>query len=423
MSIVLKNATFINWKTLDFLHTNIVVGAGENGSLEFDDSIEEIIVSPTDTVIDCTGKFVTKSFAIGHHHVYSALARGMPAPKKTPKNFPEILKYIWWNLDQSLDEDMITASALATAIASAKAGTTFVIDHHASPNCIEGSLDLIAAAFDKVGVSHLLCYEITDRGGSEKALQGLNENERYLREKQALVGLHASFTVGDNTLEKAVDLMQRVNSGIHIHVAEDQLDQEDCLMNYDKRVVERLDDFGVLDSSKTILAHCLHIDENERQLIRNSNAFVVENMESNLKNNVGYFNAEGLGDRIMLGTDGMHSNMLRSTQAAYFVGQRIDTINFESAYQRFRRVHDYLNTNGFTGDGENNLVVLDYDSPTELNANNFLGHFIFGLAHEHVQHVISDGRLIVKDQIVQTVDEQDILNLTKEQASRLWNRL
>lgn len=423
MSIVLKNATFINWETLDFLNTHIVVQEGVKGNLEFFENFDQIPVSDKDQIIDCHGKFVTKSFAIGHHHVYSALARGMPAPKKDPANFPETLKYIWWNLDQALDKDMITASALAAAIACAKAGTTFAIDHHASPNCIAGSLDLIAAAFDKVGVSHLLCYEITDRGGPEKARLGLLENIRYLSENQALVGLHASFTVGDDILNKAVDLMQKTNSGIHIHVAEDLLDQEDCIRKYDKRVLERLHDFGVLDSPKTILAHCLHIDDSERQLIRNSKAFVVENMESNLKNNVGYFNGEELGGRIMLGTDGMHSNMLRSAQAAYFVGQRNDTIDFKSAYQRFRRVHDYISVNGFKGDGENNLLVLDYDSPTALNPENFLGHFIFGLTSNHVEHVISDGELIVKDRLVQTVNEEEIFEFTKEQASRLWREL
>lgn len=423
MSIILKNTTYINWETRAFQNTNIVVAEGENGYLKLCDSFEEIKISPADKIIDCQGKFVTKSFAIGHHHVYSALARGMPAPQKNPENFLEILKCIWWNLDQALDKDMITASALATAIACAKAGVTFAIDHHASPNCIEGSLDLIAAAFDKVGVSHLLCYEITDRGGLEKAMAGLVESKNYLNSNQGLVGLHASFTVGDDTLNKAVELMQKTNSGIHIHVAEDQFDQEDCKLKYNKRVVERLNDFGVLDSSKTLLAHCLHINENERQLIRNSKAFVVENMESNLKNNVGYFNGKGLGERIIFGTDGMHSNMLRSAQAAYFVGQRNDTIDFESAYQRFRRVHDYIHVNGFKGDGENNLVILDYDSSTELNAENFLGHFIFGLASNHVQDVISDGKLIVKDRTLQAVNEKEILAFTKEQASRLWKKL
>ncbi len=421
MSILLKNATYINWENLHFSKTNILVGEGENGNIEFITDPDKI--NSYDKTIDCKGKLVTKSFAVGHHHVYSTLSRGMPAPQKSPNNFYEILKYIWWKIDKALDKDMIEASALATAIACAKAGSTFVIDHHASPNFITGSLDVIAKAFEKVGISHLLCYEITDRDGIEKAESGLAETENYLKQNQGLVGLHASFTVGDNTLQKASDLMNKYNSGIHIHVAEDIYDQQHCVENHNKRVVERLNDYGILNFSKSILVHCLKINKNERNLIKNSKAFVVQNTESNLNNNVGYFNSEGLGKNIMLGTDGMHSDMLRSAQAAYFVGQGFDKIDFSSSYVRFRKAHNYLKTNNLKGDNENNLVIFDYDSPTEINENNFLGHFIFGLSSRHIQHVISNGKLIVKDKIIQNVDEEEIQKFTKEQSLRLWSKL
>ncbi len=419
--LLLKNAIYIDWQSLDFSETDILVEEGINGSIQFVKADH----SPDDNIkiIDCSGKFVTKSFAVGHHHVYSALARGMPAPKKNPENFPEILKYIWWNLDKALDKESIKASALATAMACAKAGASFVIDHHASPNAIDGSLDIIANAFDEVGISHLLCYEITDRDGSDKAQKGLFETERYLEQNQGLVGLHASFTVGEKTMNAAVKLMEKYHSGIHIHVAEDQYDQTFSIENYGQRVVERLNNHGVLNSSKTILGHCLHLSEHERQLISGSEAWVVENMESNLKNKVGYFNGESLGDRIILGTDGMHGDMLRSAKAAYFVGQKFDNIDFESAYRRFRNVHHYLGSNGFSGDNENNLVVFDYHSPTPMTKENFLGHFIFGLTSNDVQHVISNGKLIVKDGIIQTIDEQKTLEFTKDQAKKLWKRM
>ena len=420
MALLLKNATYIDWKTLAFTKSDLVVTEGQEGTVRF---IDKIPHENDYDVIDCTGKYVTKSFAVGHHHTYSALARGMPPPKKTPRNFPEILRYIWWNLDKSLDKDSIRASALATAIACANAGSTFVIDHHASPNYIEGSLDIITSAFDEVGVSHLLCYEISDRDGQDKAEKGLIETERFLQKNQGLVGLHASFTVGNNTMKKAADLMHKHNSGIHIHVAEDLFDQQDSQRKYGKRVVQRLYDYDVLNSSKTILAHCIHIDGNERNLIIDSKAWVVENMESNLKNKVGYFNGEGLGKRIFLGTDGMHSDMLRSAQAAYFAGQQHDKIDFNEAYRRFRSVHDYLGMNGFKGDTDNNLVVLDYPTPTPLTSENFLGHFIFGMTSNHVQHVISNGKLIVKDKKLLTIDEEEILEFTKEQATRLWQRM
>lgn len=420
MSILLKNASYIDWRTLEFKNTNILVEEGINGKIKFIDNYD---LNDHKEVIDCKGKLVTKSFAVGHHHVYSALARGMGAPKKNPENFYEILKYIWWTLDKALDKDMIEASALTTAIACAKAGSTFVIDHHASPNYIEGSLDVIAKAFDKVGVSHLLCYEITDRDGEEKAELGLVETENYLRTNQGLVGLHASFTISDETVRKAVRLMDKYNSGIHIHVAEDLYDQAHCQETYNKRVIERLNDLGVLDSFKSILVHCLHLNDQERRLIRNNKAFVVQNVESNLNNKVGYFSSKDIGDRILLGTDGMHSDMLQSAKAAFFSGQIIDNLDYLGAYLRFRKVHDYIALNQFEGDGENNLVILDYDSPTEINKNNFLGHFIFGINSNHVNDVISNGKLIVKNRKIQTVDESKILDFSREQSLKLWKKM
>ena len=424
MAILLKNATFINWETLEFSDTNILVEEGEGKQLRFFKSSDQVQAGPHDVSIDCTGKYVTKSFAVGHHHVYSALARGMSAPIKTPENFREILQYIWWNLDKALDKESIEASALATAMACAKAGATFAIDHHASPNSIEGSLEIISKAFDKVGVSHLLCYEITDRDGMQKAEQGLAENERHLENNQGLVGVHASFTVSDETLIKAASLVEKYNTGVHMHLAEDLHDQEHCLGNYGKRVTERLRESGLLNSAKTILVHGLHLSETERKIISESKAWMVQNMESNLKNKVGYFNGEGLdSNRIMLGTDGMHSDMLQSAKAAFFAGQKQDNINYASAYQRLRNVHRYLSSNGFKGDGENNLMVLNYDSPTPFSQENFLGHFIFGLRSNHVEHVISTGKLIVKDRRLQNIDEQEALRFTKKQAERLWRKL
>jgi putative selenium metabolism protein SsnA len=422
MPILLKNATYIDWKTLNFSHVNILVGQ-DNNSIQFIENVKQIENKTDLTVLNCSGKLVTKSFAVGHHHAYSVLSRGMGAPKKRPENFYEILKYIWWTLDKCLDPEMIEYSALATAIACAKAGSTFVIDHHSSPTTIKGSLEIIAKAFDKVGISHLLCYEISDRDGIETTREGLYETKTYLKKHQGLIGLHASFTVSNDTLNQAVELMDVFDSGIHMHVAEDHYDQDFSLKNFGKRVVERLKDSGVLKSSKTILAHCLHLDENEKEIIRNSRCWVVQNAESNMNNNVGRFNGDNIGPNIMSGTDGMHSDMLQSIKAAFFAGQGFDSINYQSAYQRFRNVHRYISENNFKGDSENSLVVLDYNSPTEINPNNFLGHFIFGINSNHVRDVISNGKLIVKNRQIQTVNESEILESSRECANRLWKKM
>jgi cytosine/adenosine deaminase-related metal-dependent hydrolase len=418
--IFLKNGTWIDWQSLEFKKTDIFVEEGPDGKLIFDPDPER---TGNIKAIDCTGKFIIRSFANGHHHTYSALARGMPAPKKNPVTFSEILQSIWWKLDKALNPEMIRLSALVTAMSCAKNGVTFVIDHHSSPFAIEGSLEILAQAFEEVGVGHLLCYEISDRNGQDIARKGLAETATYLEKRQGLVGLHASFTVGDDTLNQAVDLAVAANSGIHIHVAEDKNDEEDCLKNYNMRVIERLEKAGALQFSKTILAHCLHLDDHERSLVERSPGWVVQNMESNLNNSVGFFNSKGLGSLIMLGTDGIHSDMLRSAQSAYFAGHNFDSIDYGETYRRFRNVHHYLSNNGFSGDGANNLVVLDYDTPTPLDSDNFLGHFLFGFKSGDVCHVISDGKLIVENGNLLTVNDQEILAAAQFQAVRLWKKM
>ncbi len=423
MSILLQNATWIDPNSLEFVKTDIFVNEGIDASIEFLGTEYKPLSKNPLKIIDCTGKLVTKSFAVGHHHAYSALAKGMPAPKKQPVNFYEILQYVWWTLDKCLDHETVELSALVTAMACAKSGSTFVIDHHASPNYISGSLELMAKAFDKVGINHLLCYEITDRDGIDKARQGLDETDEYLKKHQGLVGLHASFTVGNETLKHAFRLIQKHNSGAHVHLAEDIYDQKHCEETYAKRVTHRYHEAGLLSSSKTILVHALHLSAQERNLISSGPCWIAQNAESNMNNNVGYFNGSSLGKNIMMGTDGLHSDMLQSAKAAFFVGQRYDNIDYPGAYSRFRNVHRYIRENGFSGDGDNNIVVLDYDTATEINQNNFWGHFIFGLRSNHVQHVISNGKIVVENRKLTFVNETEILKEAQIQAMHLWKRM
>ncbi len=418
--LLLTNARYIDWQTLSITRSHLLVGMGGEGGIRL---TNEVPADFSGKLIDCSGKYVTHSFAIGHHHTYSAMAKGMPAPAKNPVNFHEVLQYIWWNLDECLNDEMIEYSALVTAMAAAKAGSGFVIDHHASPSAIGKSLERMAKAFDRVGLSHLLCYELTDRNGTQGGLEGIRETESYLTDHQGLVGLHASFTVGDELLEKAVALSAKLNTGLHVHVAEDQFDQQHCSEKHQCSVVERLQKAGVLNSSKTLLVHALHLSDHERDLIRQSPAWVVQNAESNMNNRVGFFSAKRLGDRILLGTDGMHSDMLQSAKMAFFASQHYDPIGYDETYRRFRNVHHYLQQNDFTGDASNNLVILDYDTATELTTQNFLGHFIFGLRAEHVQSLIVKGRLVMHNRKILNLDEQAVLTESRKLATTLWEKM
>jgi cytosine/adenosine deaminase-related metal-dependent hydrolase len=421
--IYLRNARYFDPMGFRILEGNLLVHEGTGKGISLVETIDDVPKDAAIQTLDCSGKLVMRSFVNGHHHAYSALACGMPQPAEAPRNFSETLQKIWWRLDKALTPDMIRMCGYVTAIASAKAGVTFVIDHHASPFAVEGSLDLLAEAFEAVGVSHLLCYEISDRDGLDIAEKGLAETDRYLQIRKGLVGLHASFTVGNETLNKAVDLARKYNTGIHVHVAEDPVDQQITQEKYGQSVVRRFEKAGLINLPGTILAHCLHLSAEERKILSQSTAFIAQNCESNLNNKVGFFTAEGLNPNIMLGTDGMHSDMLRSSQASYFTGLNREPMDVGMAYKRLFKVHDYLSQHQIDGDAQNNLVIFDYDSPTPITRDNFLGHLYYGLSTDKVQHVISNGRLIVSDRKLTMVDEAEMMREAREMAKLLWKKL
>lgn len=425
MAIYLKNAIWYDPDTSLLKTTTLAVEEGAFGGLITDAVIPPPLErKPSDRIIDCTDRVVTRAFGCGHHHIYSALSRGMPSLSKSPKNFIEILQSLWWRLDKKLDHDMIEACALVTGLYCAKNGATFLIDHHASPFAIEGCLQIIDNALEHLGLGHLLCYELSCRDGEAIIEQGLAETDAFLSTgKKGHVGLHASFTVDDALLRRAVELAQKHRTGIHIHVAEGREDQEHCEATYGKRIIHRLAEAGVLDLSLSILSHCIHLDKSEREVLQKSPCWVVQNTESNLNNHVGIGQYNTL-PRVMFGTDGMHSDMIRSAQAAYFLaGQVGDGMTPQETCRRLRAIHAYTAAYEVPGDARNNLVIFKYDSSTPLTADNFSSHFCYAFDVRHIHTVISQGRVIVEDQQLVNGEETDILIYANEQAKRLWSML
>jgi cytosine/adenosine deaminase-related metal-dependent hydrolase len=241
----------------------------------------------------------TPGLVCGHHHLYSTLARGMPAPPRTPRSFAEILELVWWRLDRALDAEMIRWSAMLGALEALERGTTAIVDHHSSPNAIDGSLSIIAEACAEVGVRVACCYEVTDRNGAEGAAAGLAENERFLREGgRGYVGAHACFTLSDATLEAVAGLAADLGRGVHIHVAESA---------GDAGAGRRLEEVSADD---WLLAHCVHLD-------RPLAGTIAHNPRSNMNNGVGYALPSRFGGRVVLGSDGIGADMLEEFRLAY----------------------------------------------------------------------------------------------------------
>jgi cytosine/adenosine deaminase-related metal-dependent hydrolase len=241
----------------------------------------------------------TSGLVCAHHHLYSALARGMPAPPRSPTNFREILEQIWWRVDAALDLDMIRWSAMLGALEALECGTTAIVDHHESPNAIEGSLTVIAEACAEVGVRVRCAYGVTDRHGPDGARRGLAENERFLRSGGlGLVGVHAAFTCSDETLASAAGLARDLRVGVHIHVAEDDIDRD---------AAARLAPFA---DPSWLIVHCVHLD-------RDLPGTIAHNPRSNMNNAVGYAAPARRPNRVALGTDGIGADMLEEFRLAY----------------------------------------------------------------------------------------------------------
>jgi putative selenium metabolism protein SsnA len=394
---------------------------------------------PEAEAVDCAGKIVLPGFICAHHHFYSTMARGMAPPGEPASNFVEILQRLWWKLDMALSEEDITLSAQIPLIACIRNGTTTIIDHHASPSHRDGSLDLIEAAVREAGLRASLCYEVSDRN---QPGAGIAENERFIKKVgkgdgqiAAMMGLHASFTVSDETVEKCVGIAAEAGVGCHIHVAEDAADREDSLAKYGIPTVYRLHKLGVT-GERSIFVHCVHIDEAEMDILADTKTIVVHNPESNMNNAVGVTKLLKLlekGVLVGLGTDGMSSDMLSQMRCAYLL-HRLDNRdprvafleapqlllgnNAEIAERQFG-----LRLGAIYQGGPADLAILDYRPPTPLDENNFLGHLIFGLVDATVDTTVCRGNILMRDKQVLALDEERIAARSRELAPKMWKRL
>jgi putative selenium metabolism protein SsnA len=392
---------------------------------------------------DAGGKVVMPGFICAHHHLYSAFARGLALPKFAPRNFTEILKGLWWKLDKVLKRDDIYWSALATLVEALKCGTTTVIDHHEGQSSQEGSLDDLARAASETGIRACLTLGVSDRYGRGK--EGIRENERFLRRLlnergpdgllNGMVGLHASFTVKDDTLDACVDVARRYRVGIHTHCAEDKADQDHALRTHKQRVVQRLFQHSVL-SPDSLLVHGVHLDRRELETIREMEVPLVHNPESNMNNAVGaadivrYMNG---GVLVGLGTDGMSSHMPLQARTAYLLqrharkdpqggfGEALEMLLFNNATIAGRLCRTIVGelSPGAAAD----IAVIDYRPMTPLTAGNFGGHLLFGMAYAPVTDVFVAGRRRVRDGKAVGVDEVEVFRKARETAARFWKKI
>jgi putative selenium metabolism protein SsnA len=397
---------------------------------------------PQAQVIDLKGKLVMPGIVCAHNHFYSGLARGIMAHIKPCPDFISTLKNLWWRLDRALDEESLYYSGLICSLEAIKSGCTAVIDHHASPNVIAGSLATLRQGFLKAGLRGMTCYETTDRNGGEKELRaGVDENlafarlidtakakgdEPYLME--AHLGAHAPFTVSDAGLEMLGDAVKRTGRGLHIHVAEDRYDVSHSHDRYSQDPIERLATHGLIDS-KTLIGHGLYLSDADIAILNDRDAFLVHNARSNMNNHVGYNHKLSAVRNLALGTDGIGADMLEEMKFAYFKHRDAGGSLWPDSFTRFLWNGNTLLERNFgarfgriEAGYQADLTICSYDSPTPLVAQNVGGHLAFGMNSGSVDSVMVNGQMVYQKRAF-PFDVEPIYAQARKVAAQLWQRM
>ena len=438
--MIIRNARVLTFDARNRVLDNAAVRIGADGAIAFVG--ETAAAAPSEEVVDAGGRLLMPALINCHTHLYSTLARGIALPGRAPKNFPEILKKLWWRLDRALNPEDVYYSALVGLVDGAKNGVGTVVDHHSSPNACTGSLDQIERAFREVGLRGALCYETSDRDGPRAACAALDENIRFIERTQrqgdgmiaASFGLHASFTLSDRTLRRAVEADRSLSAGFHIHVAEDRSDLEHSRRRFKKTVVRRLADLGVM-TDRTLAAHCIHVTAGDIASLARLGANVAHNPQSNSNNAVGIARLTELiaaGVLVGLGSDGYSPRMWEEFKTAFHL-QKIRSgdprVGYAEAYAAAllnnRTIAKKLwgmEIGRIETGARADLILVDYYPPTPMHEGNLFGHFLFGIANAPIDLLVVNGRTVLKEKRCVTVDERAVAERATRQAKALWER-
>ena len=433
--ILIKNATAV-----EFVPAKITAGVD---ILIEGDLIKEVGVNlDTDGVtktIDATGKLVFPGIVCGHHHYYSGLSRGVMANIDPCPDFVSTLKNLWWRMDRGFDEEIAYYSSAICSLEAIKVGCTSVIDHHASPSYIQGSLKTLREGFLLANLRGMTCYETTDRNEGMKEVEaGVQENidfanfidkakhedpSSYLVESH--IGAHAPFTVPNDGLGLLSQACRETGRGLHIHVAEDIYDCSHSRHHYGQELLQRLDSFGLLNS-KSVIGHGAGLLDSDIELLNERDGFLLHNARSNMNNHVAYNANLPKYKNVALGTDGIGADMFEEMKFAFFKHRDAGGPMWPDSYMKFLHNGNELLARNFgakfgslQAGYKADVVVYDYDSPTPLCADNLPGHMTFGMNSTGVRTVIVNGKVSYEDYQF-PFDVSDIYAKARVAAKRLW---
>lgn len=437
--IILKNATVVEFQPASvqegvdiIIDGSKIIAVGANLAARYQ----------AERVLDMCGKLVMPGIVCSHNHFYSGLSRGITATIAPSPDFISVLKNLWWRLDRAIDDEILYYSGMVCSLEAIRAGTTAVIDHHASPAFIKGSLKVLKQAFEETGLRGITCYETTDRNeGLSEVEDGIQENVDFAKlcenDKQltkgeylveAMIGGHAPVTMPDAALNLMADAVRETGRGIHIHVAEDRYDVSSSHHLYGKDLVVRLNDYGLIND-KALLVHGVYLSDQDIEIINAQDAFLAHNARSNMNNSVGYNSKLSQYKNLVLGTDGIGSDMWEEMKFAYFKHKDACGPMWPDSFLGFLHKGNELLKRYFAADFgrvapgcKADLTVLDYQSPTPLVPGNIGGHLAFGMDSRDVVTVIINGRVVLENREF-TFDVTPVYAKARKAARRLWDNM
>lgn len=382
---------------------------------------------------DACGKVITIPQVNFHEHIYSRLAKGLDISGPT-NNFENILSNLWWKLDSVLDKKMIEASAKMTVIESIKNGTTYLFDHHSSPNFTAGSLNTISNILNENNIRCVLCFETTDRNGYKFAQGGIKENLNFAtitaqnQNIKSMFGLHASFTINNKTLKLVSEIIAKSNAGIHIHLSEDKADNKISLEKFGNSPLDRLIKYNLLNE-KSILSHAVNLSKSDWAKIRKYKSAIAINSESNMNNSVGVnrFDSIPTEVRLLCGTDGMHANPSRTLKTVFLL-MRQQGMSFDNSFAKIVKIYfdqiefvkKYFPDFGLLNKNNRaDFIIWDYVPPTPIDKNNFWGHYIYGIIERNVDSVFMNGKILMNEKQI-SIDEKKVNKEISVQGKRLF---
>jgi putative selenium metabolism protein SsnA len=443
--MLITNCRIITWGRPNQILVDHAVLIKDQIIAKIDLQSKLIAENPAEENVDAGGQLLMPGLICAHTHFYGAYSRGMAIPGAAPADFLQILQKLWWPLDQSLTLEDVKFSTLVCMVDAILHGNTTLFDHHASPNAIEGSLDVIEDCFLKSGLRGVECYEVTDRGGEDKANQGIQENVRMINKLQkssftgrvaATFGLHACLTLSEKTLDKCRDSVDE-KVGFHIHVAEHQVDEYDSLQKTGLRVVDRLKKHKLLGEN-SIIAHGVHMDMREVEIIKESKTWVSHQPRSNMNNAVGIADIDSwmrLGVKVCLGNDGFSNAMWDEYRTCYLAHklwnkdpQRMNGANLAEIafYNNAELASHFFPGSGKVGvieeGAQADLILVEYNPFTEMTVGNLPWHIQFGFRDSMVTATMVAGKWLMKDRVLLTLDEKEITQKALQSSKEVWQR-